>query len=67
MPQHQMTIAEIFLNPSVPEEDEIRLSNQAELIYEKLNKGSMTTDELSEIASLKRYWRTGKESPPSSN
>lgn len=52
MTPHQMTIAEleILLNPSVKGKDELRLSRQAEKIYELLQRGPVKTSELSAIA-----------------
>lgn len=50
MPQHQMTIAEIFLNPSVPAEDEIRLSKQAHAIYKMLLSGKVSTSDMAQVA-----------------
>jgi len=49
---HQMTIGEleILLNPSVKGKDELRLSRQAEKIYELLQRGPVKTSELAAVA-----------------
>ena len=50
MSQHQMTIAELLLNPSVKAEDEIRLNNQAHKILNLLKHGRVSTSDLIQIA-----------------
>lgn len=50
MTQRQLMLAEILLNPSVKEKDELRLSKQAKEIYDLLQLGPVTTWELSIIA-----------------
>ena len=55
IPGRQMLLDEILVNPSVPPEDELRLSKQAMKIYEKLRGrklygGWVNTDEMAEIA-----------------
>lgn len=41
---------EILLNPSVPAEDVLRLSNQAQKIYDLLKKGPVSTAKLAATA-----------------
>lgn len=50
MTGRQMTIAEILLNPSVKEKDELRLSKQAKEIHGLLQLGPARTSELNAIA-----------------